>query len=196
MNSLPLLKLPLILGSSSPFRQEVIRSLGLDFITMSPNVDEKSIRNSDPEILASALAEAKAQSLRWLVKTPSIIITADQVVVVADEIREKPGTPDEARRFLRSYRTSPAETVSAVAIHNTDTGKSAAGIDRVKVHLRYLSDEVIEAIVAEGTIFHCAGGFAVEHPLMEPLVEKIEGERESVMGMPVALTTRLLWEVA
>jgi len=163
---------------------------------MSPDIDEKSIRSSDPEVLASALAKAKADSLKKRVKEPAIIITADQVVLCGDEIREKPGTPDEARRFLKSYRTSPAETVSALYLHNTSTKKSAAGVDRVKVHLKFLSDEIIEAIIAEGTIFHCAGGFAVEHPLMEPFVENIDGELESVMGMPIGLITRLLWEVA
>jgi septum formation protein len=195
-NSLPTLKLPLILGSASPVRGNILRALGLTFTTMSPNIDEKLIRHDDPDNLAVALAAAKARVIIESVQNAAIIITADQVVVVADEIREKPADPDEARRFLRSYRTLPAETVSAVQVYNTSTNKSAVGVDRVKVYLKDLSDEIIEAIIAEGTIFHCAGGFAVEHPLMEPLVEKIDGELESIMGMPIALTCRLLWEVA
>lgn len=196
MSSPSPLSTPLILGSSSRFRQQILRSMGYDFTIMNPDIDEKSIRNSDPELLAVELARAKANAIAALVRDPSIIITADQVVVVGDEIREKPTTPDEARQFLRSYRTTPAVTVSAINVINMETGKTATGVDRVKVHLKFLSDDIIEAIIAEGTIFHCAGGFAIEHPLMEPLVEKIDGERESVMGMPVTLTRRLLREVA
>ena len=196
MSSPSPLSTPLILGSSSRFRQQIFRSMGYDFTIMNPDIDEKSFRNSDPELLAVELARAKANAIAALVRDPSIIITADQVVVVGDEIREKPTTPDEARQFLRSYRTTPAVTVSAINVINMETGKTATGVDRVKVHLKFLSDDIIEAIIAEGTIFHCAGGFAIEHPLMEPLVEKIDGERESVMGMPVTLTRRLLREVA
>jgi len=195
MISFPPLDLPLVLGSSSQFRKQVLHSFGLNFAVLNPAIDESLIRDVDPEFLALAIAKAKAEALIPRVSSPSIIITADQVVLVNKEIREKPKTPDEARRFLISYRTSPAETISAVSVYNTQTGKSAAGIDRAQVHLHNLSDEIIEAIISEGTIFYCAGGFAVEHPLMEPLVERINGERESVMGMPIALTARLLWAV-
>lgn len=191
----PPLPYSLVLGSSSPFRQKVLHDAGVFFSTMSPDIDENAISFDDPELLARAVAEAKMDALEHRLTEPSIAISADQVVAVAGTIRGKPPTRERAREYLVSYRHHYAETISAIVVANTATGRRAVGVDRARIFIQPLDDETIEQILDEGTVFHCAGGFAIDHPLMAPFVDRIEGTTDSVIGMPLELTERLIREV-
>jgi septum formation protein len=137
----------LILGSGSKWRQQVLRSLGLDFEILAPGIDEKAIRNDDPEALTLALARAKAAALKPLVTGDAIILTSDQVVVQSGEILEKPLNEVEARLRLETAASAPIETVSAIIATDAATGREAWGIDRVGVVMRPLPPEVIDALI-------------------------------------------------
>lgn len=187
--------LPIILGSSSPFRQEVLRQAGVRFSVMSPNIDEARLHDDDPTHRALSLARAKMSAILPLVTHPSLTITADQIVVVNGSMRGKPPTREVAREYLLSYRDHPAETISAVGIGDTERGIAVFGFDRCQVYMKPMDSHIIEDILNDATIFRCAGGFAVEHPLMSPFVERIDGTIDSVLGMPMALAERLLDEL-
>lgn len=191
----PPLPFPLILGSSSPFRRKVLHDAGLSFATLSPDIDEAAISSDDPELLARAIAAAKMDALEKQFTEPAIALSADQVVAVAGTIRGKPPTRERAREYLESYRHHYAETISAIVVANTATGHRAIGVDRARIFINPLDDETIEKILDEGTVFHCAGGFAIDHPLMAPFVNRIEGTTDSVIGMPLVLAARLIREV-
>ncbi len=184
-----------ILGSQSKGRRSVLESMGYSFTTMSPDIDEKAIRFEDPEKLTLTLAHAKADSLLPKIQTPSILITSDQVVVCNREIREKPESEEEARKFLISYVQHPAETVTAVIVVNTENNKRLEGVDRAKVWFQPIPDDVIGALIKKGTVFLLAGGFTIEDPQLEKYIMRIEGERESIIGLPKALTERLIREI-
>jgi septum formation protein len=188
--------LPIILGSSSPYRQQVLRQLGLEFTVVSPGIDERAIRYEDPELLALALAGAKAETLAAKVTEPALLITADQVVVWQGQIREKPRSEEEARYFLESASEAPSETVSAVMVVNMLTGNRVSGVDRVRIYFRPIPREVIDETLRKGEVFHCSGGLRVEDPLTAPYLERMDGTLGSVMGMPEELTCRLLREVS
>lgn len=68
------------------------------------------------------IARAKAAALLPQVKEPSVLICSDQVIRCNGEVREKPVDEEEARRFLKSYRTYPAECINGVVVYNTETG--------------------------------------------------------------------------
>ena len=182
----------LILGSSSRYRQQLLRELGYEFEVVSPDLDERSIRAADPHALVLALAEAKAAAVAAQVEGPALVIGADQVVAHGGEIREKPTSVEEARHFLRTAGETPSETISAVTVINTADGRQASGIDVVRIHLRPLPDEVIEERIADGEIFYCAGALRIEDPVLAPYLERIEGTLDSVMGLPKALTAGLI----
>ncbi len=187
--------LPIILGSSSPFRQEVLRHAGVRFSVISPNIDESRFHGDDPIDLAISLARAKMSAILPQIAHPSLTITADQIVLVNGNMRGKPPTREIAREYLLSYRNHPAETISAVGIGDTKRGTAVFGFDRCRVYLKRIDSNRIEDILNEGTVFHCAGGFAIEHPLMSPFVDRIDGTIDSVLGMPMALVERLLDEL-
>ena len=152
----------IILGSKSQGRQDVLRYAGYDFEVITADIDEKQIRDEDPEKLVLALAHAKADAILPQIKEPAILITADQVVVCNGIILEKPQDADEARRRIRDYAMYPMETVSSIVVINTQTGKRAEGVDVAKVYFKSIPEEVIEEAIKIGRIMHCSGAMRCE----------------------------------
>mgnify|MGYP001559139787 FL=1 len=182
----------IILGAKSQNRKIVLRRMGYDFEVMDPNIDEKSIRHKDAGHLTLALAVAKAEALLPKIKGEALLITSDQVVVYRGYIREKPETYGEAIRFLTSYNAYPAETVTSVVITNTRTKIKMSITDVARIYFNNIPEDVIREYVESGDAYNHAGGFAHEHELLLPYVKSIEGEPESIMGLPRTLTEMLL----
>ncbi|XP_026392654.1 maf-like protein DDB_G0281937 isoform X2 [Papaver somniferum] len=194
----------IILGSSSKSRKDILTEMGYDFTIMTADIDEKEIRMEKPEDLVMALAEAKADAILSRLQTDvnkeedaesTLLITADQVVVYEGVIREKPSSKEEARQFIKGYSGGRAATVGSVLVTNLTTGTRRGEWDRVEIYFREIPDEVIEKLVDEGVVLYVAGGLIIEHPLILPFIEKVEGTTDSVMGLPKALTEKLIHEV-
>ncbi|PAN50756.1 hypothetical protein GQ55_9G554000 [Panicum hallii var. hallii] len=198
--------LRLILGSSSASRRQILSEMGYKFTLLSADIDEKEIRKEKPEELVVALAHAKADAILEKMKNngmmkeivdsqeTTLMITADQVVVHDGVIREKPSTSEEARKFIKGYSESHAATIGSVLVTNVKTGARKEGWDKAEVYFHKIPDEVVESLIEEGNVFYVAGGLLVEHPLTSPLVEAIVGTIDSVMGLPKALTEKLIKE--
>lgn len=182
----------LILGSSSEGRNRVLQKMGYEFDILPSDIDEKAIRYEDPELLVLALAKAKAEAIMQRMRHEAILITSDQVVVCKGIIREKPTTDKEVREFFSDYLKHPAETVTAVQVTNTATGKCVSGVDRAKIWFRPIPKLVLYKYIETGDPLVQAGAFDHEHPLIRSYVDHIEGEGESITGLPVALTKKLL----
>ena len=197
----------LILGSQSQSRHAILREMGYtDFEVVTAGIDESAIRAPAAEDLVVLLAQAKAEAiLAKLALNPStkqvekdvpvLLITADQVVVHEGIILEKPKSAEEARRVIRGYTRAPAITVGSILVTNLATGVRAGGVDKAEVYFNEIPDEVIDALIEEGSVFYSAGGLLVEHPLVSPLVEAMVGTLDSVMGMSKDLLQSLIKQV-
>ncbi|KAB5527906.1 hypothetical protein DKX38_021753 [Salix brachista] len=117
---------------------------------------------------------------------PTLLITADQVVVYEGAIREKPAGKEEAREFIKGYSGGHAATVGSVLVTNLKTGFRKGEWDRVEIYFHEIPDEVIEKLIEEGIVLRVAGGLIIEHPLV--------GTTDSVMGLSKALTKKLIEE--
>ncbi|XP_004238281.1 uncharacterized protein [Solanum lycopersicum] len=193
----------LILGSSSTARKKILGDMGYEFTTMSADIDEKAIRKEKPEDLVMALAEAKAEAIIPRVSIgesegdaePTLLITCDQVVVYEGVIREKPSSEAEARQFMKDYANGHAATVSSVLVTNLTTGSRRGEWDKVEIYFHDIPDQVIDKLIEEGIVLYAAGGLIIEHPLVLPYIKEVVGSTDSVMGLPKALTERLIKEV-
>ncbi|RZC44575.1 hypothetical protein C5167_037523 [Papaver somniferum] len=160
-----------------------------------------SEKNAEPALLITAdTADAILSRLQTDVNKEedaesTLLITADQVVVYEGVIREKPSSKEEARQFIKGYSGGRAATVGSVLVTNLTTGTRRGEWDRVEIYFREIPDEVIEKLVDEGVVLYVAGGLIIEHPLILPFIEKVEGTTDSVMGLPKALTEKLIHEV-
>jgi len=185
----------IILGTASEHRKQVFEEMGYtNFEVMAADIDEKAVRLNDPKELSLALANAKADELQKRISHPALLITADQVVGWKEEIREKPENAQQAREYLRTYYLAPAYATSAVAVTNTATGKRVSGVNVVKIIFRQIPEDVIEKLIEEGSIFSRAGGYEVRNPVLMPYIKNMEGTLDSVMGLPIELTRKLLKE--
>jgi len=191
------LPLPLILGSSSRWRQRILEQAGFSFKVMNPDIDEKSIRHQDPQQLALLIARAKAEALLPQIKEPSILITTDQVVSSHGRIFEKPESKKEVYEFYDYYAKHACETITAIVVMNTQTHQHAEGVDVAKVYHKPIPKEAADRYIEKGEIFHCAGGFQIEdeNGALDPYIEHVEGSIDSVKGLPLDLLGRLIKKV-
>ena len=185
----------LILGSSSKARQELLKRIAPDFEVVVPNIDEKAIRNDDPGELVRLIAEAKSRAVLEKVDYPATIITSDQVVVVNGETREKPSGAEQAREWITTHHLYPNETWAAVHVINTETAQVARGLDVAKIWYDKLPDEVVENLMKQGEWEFSSGGLFVENEMAKDYIIRQEGDLDSVQGLPLEMTYRLLVEV-
>lgn len=185
----------IILGSQSKGRKKMLEEMGYEFEVMSADIDEKAIRFENPRELTLTLARAKAEALKSKISEPAILITADGVVICNGRILEKPENEKQAKEFLRGYATFSAKVVTAIVVTNVKTSKQAEGIDSAKVYFTQFSEEEIDGLIQKGDVFRLAGAFDVEGYIWESHLKKIEGARDSVIGLPKDLTERLIREV-
>ncbi|KAL2538381.1 hypothetical protein Fot_19772 [Forsythia ovata] len=194
----------IILGSSSIARKKILSEMGYQFTTMSADIDEKAIRKEKPEDLVMALAEAKADAVASKLQNienqendgkPTLLVAADTVVVYQGMIREKPSNKEEARQFIKGYSSGHATTVSSVVVTNLKTGFRRGEWDKVEIQFHDIPEHIIDNLIEEGNVLNVAGGLIIEHPLVLPYVKAVVGTMDSVMGLPKALTERLIKEV-
>jgi len=169
--------------------------MGISFFIMSANIDEKSIRHDDARELTRAIAHAKADALVAKITEPTILITADTVISINGKIREKATTQEEAAKFLREYGAYPLQTVSAIVVTNTETHEQKDGVGIATIWFRPIPEEVIAQMILRPDICSFAGAFAYQDPLQRKYIDHVEGEEESILGLPKALTLRLIREV-
>eukprot|EP01034_Spumella_vulgaris_P030348 gene30348-37549_t len=146
------------------------------------------------------IAQAKADALMTRMRREgfedsSILITTDQIVLYKQAIREKPENEAQAIEFLSSYSNDSVTTLSAVVITHFPSGIQASNVDLATVYWKYISDEVVQKLVAKGDVLNTAGGFMIEDVDLSPLIKGVDGSMDSVFGMPVDLTERLINEV-
>ena len=190
-----------VLGTASAARRRVFDRLAagavFSYTVEAADIDERAIRKNDAVELVVALARAKARALLPRLPRAGLLVTADQVVTWGGEIREKPRDAGEAASFLRDYRAGPPTTVSAVAVTDLATRRTAAGTDTVQIEFdpATLSEENVATLAADPVVLGCAGGVAVERPLLANRTT-IRGDLESVFGLPPGLTLDLVAAVA
>ncbi|KAG0451267.1 hypothetical protein HPP92_026520 [Vanilla planifolia] len=134
-------------------------------ILQTADIDEREIRREKPEDLVVVLAEAKADAIMGKLQIskfreeeePTLLITADQVVLHGGRIREKPSSPVEAREFIKGYSEDHATTIGSVLVTNLKTGTRRGGWDKAEVYFHKIPDDVIETLVNEGDVLYVAG---------------------------------------
>ncbi len=183
----------IILGSSSPFRAKVLNEAGIPFTVMKPGIDEKAFGKGieSPSHLVIKLALAKAEAILARKPEPGLLITSDQVVVSDEKILEKPDFHYQARGWLENYHLCPPTTYTSVVVTDVKTRRQEKKIDTACVIFRQISRKAILSAIARGTIMNCCGAFDLDDPDLAPYIECINGERDSVIGLPLKVVREL-----
>jgi septum formation protein len=182
---------PVILGSTSKYRAELMGRLGIAFERAAPDVDETPLPGETPEQIARRLALAKARAVAQ--KFPqAVVIGSDQVADLAGTPLGKPGTHERAVQQLSAMRGQTVIFQTALAVVCAETGFEQADLAAVKVVFRDLSDAEIEHYLRAEQPYDCAGS-AKSEGLGIALLERIDNDDPTALvGLPLIRTCRLL----
>jgi septum formation protein len=182
---------PLLLGSSSRYRRDLLSRLQLPFAVEVPDVDETPLRGERPHDLALRLALAKAQSVA--AKFPhAVVIGSDQVADLGGDPLGKPGNHERAVAQLRRMRGQTVVFQTAVAVVCAETGFQQLELAPVKVKFRKLSDAEIESYLRAEQPYDCAGS-ARSEGLGISLLDAIDSDDPTALvGLPLIRTCRML----
>jgi septum formation protein len=183
------LSVPVILASASPRRRELLSLLGLAFDTAAADVDESWRSGEAPEVHAERLAREKAAAVR---RPGAVTVAADTIVVVDGEILGKPADGAEACAMLRRLAGRGHVVHTAIAVAYGE--RRASGVVSTRVWFRPLDGATIAAYVATGEPLDKAGAYGIQG-YGAVLVERIEGDYFTVMGLGLARLADLLGEV-
>ena len=187
----------IILGSQSWGRRRVLDEAGYEFDVMPADIDEKAIRHDDHQKLPLLIARAKADALVSQISEAAVLVTADTITIFGGELREKPETSEQARRYLETYSADePIIVITAVTVTNTATNKRAEGVDVVELTIGKLPPELVEEIAQEPRTLTVAGGFTTFDARLRPYIVKRVSSTSSVAGLPLKLMEQLIAEVA
>lgn len=181
----------LVLGSTSPYRRELLARLGLPFDVAAPAVDETPAPGEAPHALAQRLALAKAHDVA--ARHPqAIVIGSDQVADLHGQPLGKPGTHERALAQLQRMRGQTVVFHTALAVVCQATGFAQHDMAAVQVRFRDLDDEEIERYLRVEQPYDCAGS-AKSEGLGIALLEAIDSDDPTALiGLPLIRTARLL----
>ncbi len=181
----------LILGSTSPYRRELLTRLRISFSVQPPDVDETPLAGESPMQLAQRLALAKAKAVAE--KNPNaIVIGADQVADLNGESLGKPGNFERAMMQLRQMSGQTVVFQTALAVVCRNSGFEQVDLASVRVQFRELSEAEMEAYLLAEMPYDCAGS-AKSEGLGIALLARIDSDDPTALvGLPLIRTCKLL----
>ena len=185
-------KYALILASSSPRRSELLQAAGINFLVRPANVDETVQPGERSGEYVERLAREKAEAVASVCADTDVILGADTIVVIENQLIGKPADEDDAARMLRMLSGKWHEVLTGVAL--IAGSETRTGVATTRVKFVSLSDDEIDWFVASGEPRDKAGAYAIQG-LASRFVERIEGSYTNVVGLPVETVWRLLKEM-
>ncbi|CAM4068457.1 Maf family nucleotide pyrophosphatase [Comamonas aquatilis] len=182
---------PLILGSTSRYRRELLSRLQLPFETVSPEVDETPLPGETPLDLSLRLSRAKALAVAAL-HPGAIVIGSDQVPELDGQPLSKPGTHERATEQLRQMSGRQMNFHTGVCVSCVETGFTEASVVTVQVRFRQLNDAEIERYLRAEQPYDCAGSAKSEGLGIALLDAIVSDDPTALIGLPLIRTCQLL----
>ncbi len=182
---------PLILGSTSRYRRELLLRFGLPFAVAAPDVDETPQPSESPRNLAERLALSKALDVAERFPD-AIVIGADQVADLHGEPLGKPGTHERAFEQLKQMSDQTVIFQTALSVVCKESGFVASELAPVEVRFRKLSEDEIERYLRAEQPYDCAGSAKSEGLGITLLDAIVSDDPTALIGLPLIRTARLL----
>ena len=181
-------KYDVVLGSNSPRRRELLNDMGVEFrVEAIKGIDETYPANLPVEEIPVYLARIKAEG--HPLQMNELLITADTVVVLDDEVLGKPVSEADARKMLRDLSGRAHRVISGVCVTTHDRIESFA--DTSIVHFAELTDDEIDYYIKHYRPLDKAGAYGIQEWIGNIGISGINGDFYNVMGLP----TRKLYQI-
>ncbi len=173
----------IILASGSPRRKELMAMAGFDFEVRVKNTDETHPLNTLPQDIPALLAERKAMAF-YDETIDEIIIAADTIVIIGNEILEKPSTMEEAIAMLQKLSGKKHDVVTGVCILTKQ--KKVVFSEQTAVYFNTLTLDEITFYIDKFKPYDKAGGYACQEWIGAIGIARFEGSYHNVVGLPTA----------
>jgi len=181
---------PFVLASQSPRRKQLLEQVGLTFTIIPSEVEEKILNTDSPEEVVASLAHQKAMDV-FSRHSDQLILAADTVVTIDEMILGKPVNKQEAKNMLQQLSGRDHHVLTGVTLLSKN--KQMTFVEKTHVHFYPLTNEEITSYISSGEPFDKAGGYGIQG-LGSTLVEKINGDYFTIVGLPIAKVVRALKE--
>lgn len=185
-------KYSVVLASNSPRRKELLSGLGVNFsVKTLPDVDESFPDTLKGEDIPLFIARKKADAYKVLfssvtsneVEEPLLVITADTIVWLEDEVLGKPANATEARAMLSKLSGKKHQVITGVCLTTASWQKSFAAVSEVQ--FSSLTEEEMDYYIHNYCPYDKAGAYGVQEWIGFIGVESIQGSYFNVMGLPI-----------
>jgi len=174
----------IILASSSPRRKELLQSVGIKLEVIAPSSDESLLPNENPKDHALRLASEKAISVSKNLEGDILVIGADTIVVIEDEILGKPANEEDARIILSRISGRAHNVLTAFSIAQPKNEILHSEVVDTRVRVKTLEPEEIEGYIKTGEPMDKAGAYGIQG-IGAFMIKGIEGSYTNVVGLPL-----------
>ncbi|HEV8329561.1 MAG TPA: Maf family protein [Nitrospiraceae bacterium] len=182
--------MPLILASTSPRRRELLALLGIPFDVKSPSFEERLVAARPANEQVQSFAQGKAQSVARQ-EPEAIVLGSDTVIEVDHDVLGKPGDLAEARAMLRHLAGRDHHVRTAVALVCSTRAINVVALSTAVVRMKRFDERVHERYLATGESLGKAGAYSIQGRGGD-LVDSIDGDFPTVVGLPLRLVAQLL----
>ena len=182
----------IILASASPRRRELLEGLGLQLTICPAKGEEHPVPGLSGGETAKRLSRAKCLEIAADADGDDVVIAADTVVCLDDEILGKPADEADAERMLRALSGRDHRVFTGVTVARG--GRVLSDYEETAVHFRPLTEREIAAYIATGEPMDKAGAYGIQGRAAL-FVEGIEGDYFNVMGLPLCKLGKMLKEI-
>jgi septum formation protein len=182
-----------ILASKSPRRKRLLRELGLAFKVVPSHADESVIEEDNPVELVRKLAMLKAASVaKGMKREHAVIIGADTIVLVDNEILGKPANRKQAKEMLDKLSGREHKVYTGICVINTKTGNVYSDTQKTRVRFRKLNQREISSYASSDSVMDWAGAYAIQS--FPTIIGSTDGSLTNVIGLPIEKLMPLLRE--
>ncbi len=177
----------IILASASPRRRELLHQIGIETEVIPSKIEEK-VTAQRPGDVVEELSRQKCLDVAGKVRENGLVLGADTVVALDGEILGKPSSPEQAAEMLRSLQGRHHEVYTGVTLAEVRSGRVVrreSFSEKTVVFLFPMTEEEIREYILSGEPFDKAGAYGIQG-IFARYVEKIEGDYNNVVGLPVA----------
>lgn len=179
---------PIILASSSPRRQEILKLLKIPYRVIIPNIDETLSAAIEleqvPELLAREKVAAVIKSLPVNQEIPWVL-GADTIILFEGKVFGKPKDQEEAFEFLKTFQGKTHTVITSIVLYKGKTHETKSRVCKTEVTFSPMTDEEIQWYVDTGEWHGAAGGYRIQS-LASCFIRKIEGSYSCVIGLPIS----------
>jgi septum formation protein len=178
----------IILASASPRRADLLKKIVKDFKVVVSDFDESKLDHSDPVTFAKKASYEKAKDVAKR-NFEAIVIGADTIVVNKGAIYGKPKDLKEAKKMLKALSGITHQVITGVTLFRQ--GRYVTGYAETEVTFNPLKEKDIDDYLKDSHVLDKAGSYAIQE-IGDKFVKKIKGDRDNVVGLPVAMLKEML----